>query len=69
MLNNMVSPIDHVIMNPQNQTRTNGTWGHVRYTISQANRVKGVAPKVQVQHVERWQACEYPKLSSANYGM
>jgi hypothetical protein len=26
MLNNMVSPIDHVVMNHQNQTRTNGTW-------------------------------------------
>jgi hypothetical protein len=24
MLNNMVSPIDHVVMNHQNQTRTNG---------------------------------------------
>jgi hypothetical protein len=32
MLNNMVSPIDHVVMNHQNQTRTNGIWGHVRYT-------------------------------------
>jgi hypothetical protein len=32
MLNNMVSPIDHVVMNRQNQTRTNGKWGHVRYT-------------------------------------
>jgi hypothetical protein len=31
MLNNMVSPIDHVVMNHQNQTRTNGIWGHVRY--------------------------------------
>jgi hypothetical protein len=30
MLNNMVSPIDHVVMNHQNQTRTNGKWGHVR---------------------------------------
>jgi hypothetical protein len=27
----MVSPNDHVIMNHQNQTRTNGIWGHVRY--------------------------------------
>jgi hypothetical protein len=27
-----VSPIDHVTMNHQNQTRTNGIWGHVRYT-------------------------------------
>jgi hypothetical protein len=33
MLNNMVSPIDHVVMNHQNQTRTNGKWGHVRYTM------------------------------------
>jgi hypothetical protein len=24
MLNNMVSPVDHVVMNHQNQTRTNG---------------------------------------------
>jgi hypothetical protein len=24
MVNNMVSPIDHVVMNHQNQTRTNG---------------------------------------------
>jgi hypothetical protein len=31
MLNNLVSPIDHVVMNHQNQTRTNGIWGHVRY--------------------------------------
>jgi hypothetical protein len=28
----MVSLIDHVVMNHQNQTRTNGIWGHVRYT-------------------------------------
>jgi hypothetical protein len=32
MLNNMVSPNDHVVMNHQNQTRTNGIWGHVLYT-------------------------------------
>jgi hypothetical protein len=31
MLNNNVSPIDHVVMNHQNQT--NGIWGHVRYNI------------------------------------
>jgi hypothetical protein len=31
MLNNMVSPIDHVVMNHQNQTLPNGIWGHVRY--------------------------------------
>jgi hypothetical protein len=31
MLNNMVSSIDHVVMNHQNHTRTNGIWGHVRY--------------------------------------
>jgi hypothetical protein len=29
----MVSPIDHVVMNYQNQTRINGIWGHVRYTF------------------------------------
>jgi hypothetical protein len=28
----MVSPNDHVVMNHQNQTRTNGIWGHVRYS-------------------------------------
>jgi hypothetical protein len=33
MLNNMVSSIDHVVMNHQNQTRTNGIWCHVRYKI------------------------------------
>jgi hypothetical protein len=33
MLSNMVSPIDHVFMNHQNQTRTNGIWGHVRYGL------------------------------------
>jgi hypothetical protein len=33
MLNNMVSPIDHVVMNHQNQTRTSGLWGHVRYNL------------------------------------
>jgi hypothetical protein len=31
VLNNMVSPIDHVVMNHQNQTRTNDIWCHVRY--------------------------------------
>jgi hypothetical protein len=31
MLNNMVSRIDHVVMNHQNHTRTNGIWDHVRY--------------------------------------
>jgi hypothetical protein len=30
MLNNIVSPIDHVVMNHQNHTRTNGIRGHVR---------------------------------------
>jgi Na+/H+ antiporter NhaA len=30
--NNKVSPNYHVVMNHQNQTRTNGIWGHVRYT-------------------------------------
>jgi hypothetical protein len=33
MLNNMVSHIDHVVMNHQNQTRTSGIWGHVRYNL------------------------------------
>jgi hypothetical protein len=33
MLNNMVSPTDHVVMNHQNQIRTNGIWGHVRYNL------------------------------------
>jgi hypothetical protein len=33
MVNNMVSPIDYVVMNHQNQTRTNGIWGHVRYNL------------------------------------
>jgi hypothetical protein len=33
MLNNMVSPIDHLVMNHQNQTGTNGKWGHVRYSL------------------------------------
>jgi hypothetical protein len=32
MLNNLVSRIDHVVMNHQNQTRNNGIWGHVRYS-------------------------------------
>jgi hypothetical protein len=32
MLNNMVSLIDHVVMNDQNQTQTNGKWGHVHYS-------------------------------------
>jgi hypothetical protein len=33
MLNNMVSLIDRVVMNYQNQTRINGIWGHVHYTF------------------------------------
>jgi hypothetical protein len=33
MLDNMVSLIDHVVMNHQKQTRTNGKWGHVRYNL------------------------------------
>jgi hypothetical protein len=33
MLNNMVSPINHDVMNHQNQTRTTGKWGHVRYNL------------------------------------
>jgi hypothetical protein len=36
MLNNKVSPNDHVGMNHQNQTRTNGIWGHVRYSVDNA---------------------------------
>jgi hypothetical protein len=32
MINNKVSPINHVVMNHQNQTRINGIWGHVRYS-------------------------------------
>jgi hypothetical protein len=32
MLSNMVSLICHVVINHQNQTRTNGIRGHVRYT-------------------------------------
>jgi hypothetical protein len=31
MLNNLVSLINHVVINHQNQTWTNGLWGHVRY--------------------------------------
>ena len=31
--NNMISPIDHVAMNHQNHTRTNGFDGHVRYIL------------------------------------
>jgi hypothetical protein len=34
MLNNVASPIDHVVMNHQNQTRTNVIWGHVCYNVS-----------------------------------
>jgi hypothetical protein len=33
MLNNIVNLIDHVVMNHQNQTRTNDIWGHVRYNL------------------------------------
>jgi hypothetical protein len=33
MLNKMVSPNDHVVINHQNQTQTNGIWGHVRYNL------------------------------------
>jgi hypothetical protein len=29
----MVSPNDHVVMNHQNQTRTNGIGGHVHYNL------------------------------------
>jgi hypothetical protein len=35
MLNNMVSPNDHVVMNHQNQTlMAYAIWGHVRYRVS-----------------------------------
>jgi hypothetical protein len=33
MLDNVVSPIDHVVINHQNQTGTNGIWDHVRYNL------------------------------------
>jgi hypothetical protein len=42
MLNNMVSPIDHVVMNHQNQTRTNGIWGHVRYSLDKITRYESL---------------------------
>jgi hypothetical protein len=32
MFNNFVHSIDHVVIINQNQTRTNGLWGYVRYT-------------------------------------
>jgi hypothetical protein len=32
LVNNLVSPIDHVVMNQQNQTWTNGLCSHVRYS-------------------------------------
>jgi hypothetical protein len=41
--NNMVSLNDHVVMNHQNQTRTNGIWGHVRYTYLCTNHSIAVA--------------------------
>jgi hypothetical protein len=34
MINNMISLIYHVVMNHQNQTQTNGKWGHVRYNCA-----------------------------------
>jgi hypothetical protein len=37
MLNNMVSRIDHVVMNHQNQTRNNGKWGHIRYSYASSS--------------------------------
>jgi hypothetical protein len=40
----MVSPNDHVVMNHQNQTRTNGVWGHVRYKIAQYLETTPVRP-------------------------
>jgi hypothetical protein len=43
MLNNMVGLIDLVVMNHQNQTRTNGVWDHVRYS----------------HRYKQWQAFEY----------
>jgi hypothetical protein len=45
MLNNMFSLNDHVVMNHQNQTRTNGIWGHVRYTAG----VRALAPARPVE--------------------
>jgi hypothetical protein len=35
----MVSLIDHVVMNHQNHTRTNGIWGHVRYNKYFAHKI------------------------------
>jgi hypothetical protein len=34
MLNNLFSPIYHVVINHQNQTQTNGIRGNVRYIVS-----------------------------------
>jgi hypothetical protein len=59
MLDNMVSPIDHAIMNHQNQTWTTGIWGHVRYTKSQALtlcRVSVLHLPARVSNTSRW-AC------------
>jgi hypothetical protein len=41
----MVSPNNHVVMNHQNQTRTNGLWGHVRYSYMQWMNQSGT-PKI-----------------------
>jgi hypothetical protein len=43
MLNNMFSSIDHVVMNLQNHTRTNGIWGHVRYNLPHSLLFPGAA--------------------------
>jgi hypothetical protein len=50
MLNNMVSPIDHVVMNHQNQTRTNGIWGHVRYIIKACYKHRPLSNGLQLKH-------------------
>jgi hypothetical protein len=44
MLNKMVCPIDHVVMNHQNHTQTNGIRGHVRYKcmVRREQSVRGI---------------------------
>jgi hypothetical protein len=53
----MVSPNDHVVMNHEDQTRTNDVWGHVRYTnkpneqgeyLNLGNTGEGILKKNQV---------------------
>jgi hypothetical protein len=43
MVNNMISYIDHVVMNHQNQTQTNGIWGHVRYRAMENEHIQMIA--------------------------